>query len=233
MNIQAMPVALRAATLYRLLAEDSEFLSATSRTRGAQVNALLKAEFVGIIDVEATCFESSTDPSPSDIIEIGWTVMNTQTLELTETTQIYVKPTASEVSLYCTKLTGITPGMLEDACSFEEALAKLKELTAPTSSRGALTTWAGFGAYDAKAIARQCLREGLNNWTASNLQYINLKDVVGFFLGASAKKSPGLAKAMAQTGVIWQGRHHCGVDDAVNTARLVATLLTYARSSPP
>jgi inhibitor of KinA sporulation pathway (predicted exonuclease) len=182
---------------------------------------LLRVPVFPVVDLEATCFDTPAELAAHshEVIEVGWALLAPATGALVDSRQFYVKPTTTWVSEYCTRLTGIRPDQVEHAPSF--ALV-MYELGALHKSLG-IKFWGGYGEFDQAQLRRQCANEGVQYpWEGHD--YLNLKELAGAYFGFG-KRSPGLARAMARAGLEFQGRHHSGVDDARNTARLLAWML--------
>jgi len=78
---------------------------------------------LNVVDVEATCWEGEPPAGQhSEIIEIGIVVLNLETLERTGKRSVMVRPEHSEVSAFCTRLTGITPEEAASGVSFGAVL---------------------------------------------------------------------------------------------------------------
>lgn len=173
-----------------------------------------------VVDLEATCFGKEERHSyPMEVIEVGWALLEPATGRLLDSKQFYVKPTVGYVSEFCTELTGITPETVANAPTFTETMVKLAALHQDYD----IPMWSSFGAYDQKMLKTQCEAEGVA-YPWQGQRYFNIKELGGAYFG-SGKKSPGLARAMARAGLEFEGRHHSGVDDARNTARLLAHML--------
>ena len=78
--------------------------------------------YIIAIDLEATCDENHIRPSQSrvkkgenEIIEIGLAVVCTTTLQILHQQQIYCNPETTEITPFCTHLTGISYETLEKA----------------------------------------------------------------------------------------------------------------------
>lgn len=172
-----------------------------------------------IIDLEATCWEQDGDYQRrrSEIIEVGVCKMDADTGELIKSEGILVKPVHSEISAFCTRLTSITPQMVErDGVSLKEACQKLEE----TYSSKKLT-WASYGAYDRTMLNEQCTRLGIA-YPVSR-QHINVK--VLFSEVYKLGRGIGMAGALRMLNLPLEGAHHRGVDDAKNIAKILYRLL--------
>lgn len=176
------------------------------------------ADKINIIDLEATCWLGQPpEGQANEIIEVGIAVLDVAALKVVERRSIIVKPERSEVSAFCTELTGHTPESVAGGISFAAACEVLRRDFA-----AATRAWASWGDYDRKQIERQC--------AAGNVAYplskrhTNAKMAFARAFGVK-KKSPGMANALKLAGLPLAGRHHSGVDDAANIASLVALLI--------
>lgn len=186
---------------------------------------LLRMKHVAVIDLEATCFDDPADSAANvnEVIEVGWALLDIATMTVVDRRQLYVRPTTSFVSSYCTELTGIRPEQVAQAASFAEAMTELGQWHS-THVRGPVPIWGSYGEYDCRQLQRQCAAEGLA-YPLQDCKYFSIKEVAGAFFGYG-KKSPGLMKALGSAGLQFEGQHHSGVDDAVNAARVLAYVLS-------
>jgi len=187
-----------------------------------------KLDKLVIVDVEATCWkDDSLHPSQlprrdeSEIIEIGVCTLDLKTLEFSGCQSILVKPVTSEISEFCTELTGWTQedvdrrGMsLADACGI---LRKQYD----TKNR----SWASYGQYDANIFNRDCERKKVGY--PFGKFHVNIKAVVETILGETL----GMDEALKRFNLTLEGRHHKGSDDAWNIAKLYATILQRVRNA--
>ena len=67
-----------------------------------------------VVDVEATCWDVKPPPRGqiSEIIEIGFCFYDIEKDEILGKRSLLVKPVASEVSPFCTRLTTLTPELI-------------------------------------------------------------------------------------------------------------------------
>lgn len=179
---------------------------------------------LNIIDIEATCWDGPPPSGqPNEIIEIGVCVLDMQSLERVERRSVLVRPERSEVSAFCTELTGLTPAEVAGGVSFREACEELRR-TFHTDSR----PWASWGDYDRKQFQMQCAASGVPYPFSS--RHTNAKTV--YTEAHGLRKRPGMAQALAAAGLPLEGRHHRGVDDAWNIAALVAGLIREEKWTP-
>ncbi|GAB3882226.1 hypothetical protein GCM10029964_039650 [Kibdelosporangium lantanae] len=108
--------------------------------------------FLNVVDVEATCWEGRPPAGQvNEIIEIGLTVVDLDTRERTAKHRILVRPQRSEVSEFCTELTGLTQAEVDTGVTFAEACRTLAK-----EHRAGKLGWASWGDYDRKQFTRQC-----------------------------------------------------------------------------
>lgn len=170
---------------------------------------------LNIIDLEATCWEGQPPAGEvSEIIEIGICVLNLDTLERSHKQSLLIRPTRSQVSEFCTRLTGHTAQALATGMTFAAACEVLRR-----DYHAHSRLWASWGDYDRKMLESQCRRFGVS-YPLSH--HINAKKV--FAEAHGLKKRLGMAQALEFAGLPLEGRHHNGADDAWNIAALVAGL---------
>ncbi|MFP3598379.1 exonuclease domain-containing protein [Chryseobacterium sp. SIMBA_029] len=172
-----------------------------------------------IVDLEATCWENDRIPvgQKVDIIEIGICELNLTTKIISKKQSIYVIPERSEINSFCTKLTGITPQLIEEqGIYFDEACEKIQD-----EYQSATLTWAGFGNFDKEQIFEQCDWLGIE--IPFSYDYVNVMEE--FRSHFKLQKMIGLKRALEYLKMDFEGNHHSGADDAYNTAKIVRTLL--------
>lgn len=172
-----------------------------------------------IVDLEATCWEQDGDYQRrrSEIIEIGVCKMDADTGEIIRNEGILVKPVHSEISKFCTRLTSITPEMVDrDGVSLAEACQMLRDKY--NSSR---LTWASYGGYDRTMLRDQCAKFGVKYPMSTD--HINVK--VFFSEAYRLGRGIGMDGALRMLKLPLEGKHHRGVDDARNIAKILHNLL--------
>ncbi|MFF3604380.1 exonuclease domain-containing protein [Streptomyces sp. NPDC002463] len=175
---------------------------------------------LNVVDVEATCWEGQPPPGAvSEIIEIGLTVVDLTVRRRVGRHRILVRPERSEVSGFCTELTGLTPAEVAGGVGFAEACRILADAHDARSR-----PWASWGDYDRKQFERQCRAAGAPYpfGRPAEQGHTNAKAV--FTEAYGLRKRPGMAGALQLAGLPLEGRHHRGEDDAWNIAALVLDL---------
>lgn len=167
-----------------------------------------------IIDLEATCWKGQIpDGEVNEIIEIGLSVLDTVSGEISKNQGILVKPQYSKVSDFCTELTTITQELLDkEGILFEEAIEKLIDEYHPD-----LYTWASYGAYDLNMLQKQCRKFGVDYPMGND--HINVK--VLFAKTKGLTKPTGMNGALHILKIPLEGTHHRGIDDAKNIAKIL------------
>ncbi len=172
-------------------------------------------EKILVVDLEATCWEQDGkyQRDRSEIIEIGICELETYSGKISKKQGILVKPENSEISPFCTKLTSITPAMVEkEGVSFAEAIDILfEDYDAPEY------TWASYGNYDRSKMQAQC-RNYQEEYPFSE-DHLNVKEV--FREASQMRRSIGMKRALQHLRMPMEGTHHRGIDDAFNTAKIL------------
>ncbi|EDO36954.1 predicted protein, partial [Nematostella vectensis] len=194
-------------------------------------------DYLVVIDFESTCWKEKRRNSAPEIIEFPAVVVSTSTGEIVSEFRQFVSPTEhSRLSEFCTKLTGITQDQVDagipiGACLvlFSRWLKELQQLkgirfmsdiTRPNGRPIDQAKWAmsvTWSDWDIGiCLKNECLRKRhlvppeLRSW-------IDLKATYKKFY---SRKPDGLAGALKDLGIRFDGREHSGLDDARNTAAL-------------
>ena len=169
-----------------------------------------------VIDLEATCDDGDGLPaSDMEIIEIG-AVWATAEGNVLDTFQALVRPVVRpQLTPFCRQLTNIQQADVDGALLFPTVAARLASFAQRHQAPGA--TWGSWGQFDAKQLARDCERHGIQNPLAA-FEHVNLKRR---FAKARKIKEVGMARALQMVGLPLDGSHHRGLDDARNIAKLL------------
>ena len=183
-----------------------------------------KLNKVMIVDCESTCWDGGIAPTGqlqrevSEIIEIGFSVVDLTNLIILYTESLIVKPTKTKITPYCTNLTTLTPEFVARAgMTFRQAC---NELIENHSSRRLV--WLSWGDYDRSQFDRQCKRENVNYPFGSG--HLNLKTLFSLLLGH--KREYGLSRSLNILNFDFLGTHHRGSDDSINTANVLIHILS-------
>jgi len=151
-----------------------------------------------------------------EIIEIGAVVIELATAEIVNRFQIYIQPVVNpQLTPFCKKLTGIKQSDVKAAPYFYDALKQFSEWL---SRQSEVLGWASWGAYDRNQFDQDCNRHQQSNPLAQ-FNHLNLKTA---YAAATQSRSKGMVNAFKEQNQDMIGRHHSGLDDAINIARLIS-----------
>ncbi|KAK2989880.1 hypothetical protein RJ640_015212 [Escallonia rubra] len=165
-------------------------------------------QYFVVIDFEATC-DKEKNPHPQEIIEFPSVIVSSVTGQLEACFQTYVRPTCNQLLTdFCKDLTGIQQIQVDRGVTLSEALLrhdKWLEKKGIKNTNFAVVTWSN---WDCRVMLES--------------EWIDLKVPFREVFGGSRCN---LKEAVLMAGLAWQGRPHCGLDDAKNTAHLLALLM--------
>ena len=168
-----------------------------------------------VLDLELTCWDSAPPEGEStEIIEIGLCIYNSLSNDISKPRSIYITPTRSTISKFCTELTGITKRQVyRSGTTLEHSFNILKDKYG--SKTHTVCTWGS----DMTFIRKECQVRNLEYpFSDSHIDlsklYLYMKD-----------EKVSLTKAMENLGLDFEGRQHSGSVDAYNTARVLKDLL--------
>nr|GMD19159.1 3'-5' exoribonuclease 1-like [Ipomoea batatas]GME05727.1 3'-5' exoribonuclease 1-like [Ipomoea batatas] len=179
-------------------------------------------QYFVVIDFEATC-DKEKNPHPQEIIEFPSVIVSSMTGQLEACFQTYVRPTCNHLlSDFCKDLTGIQQIQVDRGVTLSEALLrhdKWLEKKGIKNSNFAVVTWSN---WDCRVMLEsECRYKKIRKPPYFN-RWINLKVPFNEIFGGVRCN---LKEAVQLAGLAWQGRAHCGLDDAKNTARLLALFM--------
>ncbi|XP_043690925.1 uncharacterized protein LOC122641704 [Telopea speciosissima] len=179
-------------------------------------------QYFVVIDFEATC-DKVKNPHPQEIIEFPSVLVNSVTGQLEASFQTYVRPMLHQhLSDFCKELTGIQQIQVDRGVPLSEALLmhdKWLEDKGVKHTNFAVVTWSN---WDCRVMLEsECRFKRIRKPPYFN-RWINLKVPFHEVFGGVRCN---LMEAVQLAGLVWEGRAHCGLDDARNTARLLALLM--------
>ncbi|CAL4079825.1 unnamed protein product [Meganyctiphanes norvegica] len=181
-----------------------------------------------VIDFEATCEEAKPPGFKHEIIEFPAVIINTQSRKIIGEFQSYVQPVLNpRLSKFCTRLTGISQEMVENAPKFPEVLNQFKNWLNENNLIFEGEDCRSFaiatdGPWDmGRFLLHQCndSQQPLPEWAK---KWINIKKSYCNFY--RTKRLP-LNQMLEKLGLHFEGRPHCGMDDSRNIARIAIHLL--------
>uniref|UniRef100_A0ACD5UZG7 Uncharacterized protein n=1 Tax=Avena sativa TaxID=4498 RepID=A0ACD5UZG7_AVESA len=193
-------------------------------------NQLEAFDYFLVVDFEATC-EKDQRIYPQEIIEFPSVLVDGATGRIESAFRRYVRPKHHPVlTQFCRDLTGIRQEDVDGGVDLGDALllhdAWLKAATAGTwagAKKGgglAVVTW---GDWDCRTLLEsECRFKGIAKPPYFD-RWINLRVPFEAMLGGTGQTN--LQEAVREAGLEWEGRLHCGLDDARNTAHLLVELM--------
>ncbi|CAO2184897.1 unnamed protein product [Urochloa humidicola] len=181
---------------------------------------LLRTEFSIF---HSRCSTKVNNPFPQEIIEFPSVLVNSATGKLEECFQTYVRPTYHQfLTDFCKELTGIQQIQVDRGVPLGEALLmhdKWLEDKGIKNTNFAIVTWSN---WDCRTMLEsECRFKRIRKPPYFN-RWINLKVP---FHEVYGDVRCNLKEAVQLAGLTWEGRAHCGLDDARNTARLLALMM--------
>lgn len=179
-----------------------------------------------VVDVEATCWETNEEQGdrPNELIEIGVCTLDARTGLIENRASIAVRPRSTEISPFCTTLTGWTQEQIDaEGLDIVDAFAEFSKLYDPKGG-----VWASYGEYDRWKLSSTHKSgvgalygiEAHNNPFEQFRTHINVKTYMG--LRFNRGKEVGMKRALEQLNLQLEGRHHNGADDALNIAKILS-----------
>ena len=169
-----------------------------------------------VMDLEATCWQKNTTIGEQEIIEIGAVKLNHH-LEKIDEFNCFIRPVERPVlSSFCRALTHISQKDVDSADTFNIAFQQFLKWIGEGSYN--IVTW---GRYDIKQIRIDCRRHSLNFPKKFRKKHTNLKTE---FANRYRIKPCGMAQALDMLNLPLEGKHHRGIDDARNIAKIFRVL---------
>ncbi|MCB1143258.1 MAG: exonuclease domain-containing protein [Leptospiraceae bacterium] len=179
--------------------------------------------YVVIFDLEATC-EKNVKLENSEIIEIG-AVRLTPDLEIESTFNQFIKPVIHpKLSDFCTALTTIVQEDVDSAFEYSSAMDSFSNWL-DRFPRSVLYSW---GYYDKNQIIKE---SKFKNYSGSILNHLeNHKNLKTQFLEKyKIKGKSGMKFALEYLGLPLKGKHHRGIDDALNLSEIYKKMVNESK----
>lgn len=176
-----------------------------------------------VLDFEATCWEGRH--ADQEIIEFPLVLVDAKTLTQVDEFRTYVRPEQNPtLSQFCTKLTGITQEQVSEAPTWPTAREVAKAWLDDRLSGHGYRRWllVTCGDWDLKTmLPMQCKLAG-EPVPAPFQTWLNIKRL---FSEVTGEKATGMEGMLEVLHLELEGRHHCGLDDCKNIARILEELL--------
>jgi len=172
-----------------------------------------------IVDLEATCDKAGFAMDRMETIEIGAVCLASGDGPAEGEFGAFIQPVATrKLSAFCTELTGITQEEVDTAEPFYTVFPRFVEWCEESGEPFVFCSW---GRYDQTQLKRDCERHRMAFPTAF-VKHINLKSE---FARRFDLRPMGMMGALARLNLTPEGRHHRGIDDARNIARIAMQIL--------
>mmetsp|Transcript_66247 Transcript_66247/g.138064 ORF Transcript_66247/g.138064 Transcript_66247/m.138064 type:complete len:251 (-) Transcript_66247:66-818(-) len=184
-------------------------------------------DFLLVMDFEATCTDDGT-PMKNEIIEFPCVLVDTKNRTVVGEFHRYVRPTESPVlKPFCTELTGIQQAQVDPASTIEVVLAEFIQWVSENpllkqQDRFSIVTC---GDWDLNiALRTESSRKGFTGMVPNWMQrWVNVKKV--FQASRGNDRGAGMARMLTELDMELIGKHHSGIDDSRNIARICCKLL--------
>ena len=190
--------------------------------RRAETSVSSKIKYYLVLDFEATCDEDIT-PRPQEIIEFPVLKVNALTMETEAIFHTYVQPSEHPtLTPFCTKLTGITQEMVDGKPSLQEVLSMFDQwMTKENLKDNPSICFVTCGDWDLKTmLPGQC--EHLKVTVPPYFKrWVNIKKA---FTTITKSKAKSMVHMLEMLGLALDGRHHSGIDDSKNIAKILKEL---------
>jgi inhibitor of KinA sporulation pathway (predicted exonuclease) len=175
-----------------------------------------------VVDIELTCYATKDEYKniPAETIEIGVCMLNSKTFNISRSHSYIIRPEYSDISNYCTQLTGHTQESVKNGIPFAHACNKMSKEYG-TKNR----VWASWGDGDRIHFEEECISKDATYPFGES--HINVSDLFTLAIGMNIRLS--VTDALKVLGKDFLGRQHCGADDAFNTAVILKYLLHSGR----
>lgn len=204
-------------------------------------NTTITLDYILILDFEATC-DNTKRPKPQEIIEFPSLLYNVETREIEDVFHFYIKPDVHpNLTQFCTDLTGITQEQIDnDGISLKDALYRheiwLQEKRLiplhdfhdeDGSSQDGMHSMHSFlyltcGDWDLATCLPRQLKHSNDKTPNHFKKWLNVKKEFTKLYGTKAR---GMAEMLGLLGLELEGRHHSGIDDCHNIAKICTKML--------
>mmetsp|Transcript_88649 Transcript_88649/g.228640 ORF Transcript_88649/g.228640 Transcript_88649/m.228640 type:complete len:300 (-) Transcript_88649:130-1029(-) len=178
--------------------------------------------FFLVMDFEATC-ERDDRSWPNEIIEFPAVLLDARTLEVVSEFREFVRPTERpKLTAFCTELTGIQQDQVSGADILEGVLGRFDEWLRSHVADDEFALPVICGDWDLRQMLPKEARRKQLKYPSALRTWCNLKLSFGEATGTRAQ---GMAGMLHFLGLELVGRHHSGIDDARNIARILVELV--------
>jgi len=187
---------------------------------------LTKAEqvyaYIAVLDFEATC-DKACRPKPQEIIEFPVVIVDSSTGTEISRFHKYVRPTHHpRLSSFCTELTGIEQPTVDAADDFNTVWKAFSIFMADGGYTAKNTIFVICGDWDLLTMMPRQANLGKIKVPSYFSKWINIKQLIKKKWRFNCKGMMGILQKLKIQHV---GRHHSGIDDALNLVSCVRYML--------
>jgi len=178
--------------------------------------------YLAIIDFEATCSNDGSIPrNESEIIEFAAVIVKKNNFKIVKKYSKFVKPVIHpSLTEFCKNLTSISQENIDQADTFDIVLQDFRrEVLEAFNYDVAFCSW---GNYDKNILKENCDLHGVK-FPFEDENHINLKNFVWKKV-LNRDKARGISATLNYLGMVFKGRKHRGIDDAINIVRILKAL---------
>lgn len=182
----------------------------------------IKYDKILCLDLEATAWATKEEQGTKlpEIIQIGICSLVVQTGEVINKASYLIKPRYTEVSEYCSNLTGITPKMAKSGMPLDNALNSIAKNFGSKNR-----VWASFGVGDKVMLEDACKSYKAFIELPFSNQYFDISALFHIKYMMNDKRV-SLIDALGWVGEAFIGQQHNAVDDALNATMLLKHILS-------
>lgn len=191
-------------------------------------------QYLLVLDFEATCWDQKdTSKSAPEIIEFPCVLYDVKNKKIISEFQQYVMPFEKpRLSDFCTALTGIQQHQVNNGVPIgtclmlfkkwlkeQEESHKISFKNSSSLNKSIFCTWSNWDI--GVCLKNECRRKGLTMPDVFN-EWIDLREL---YREHYLRRPKGLYGALQELGMDFEGRQHCGLHDARNTAKLAGRMV--------
>ncbi len=198
---------------------------------GGEMNGTEPLTHLVVLDFEATCDDRSP-PSPQEVIEFPSVLLDARTLEVVDEHVSFVRPVHHRaLTRFCTELTSITQAEVDRAPPFPEVLERYLAwlgahglpLEPPGPGAALPYLFVTCGDWDLQTmLPAQLAASGIDFVPHPFRRWTNVKVIFGEW--RRRREGGGMKRMLSLLGIAPEGRHHRGIDDCRNIAKIVRAL---------
>lgn len=208
------------------MASSNDICSNFDSKMSSDEEKITNPKYVGILDFEASCddlikfYDNEVIEFPTVLLKLN----DTGTYDIVSEFQKYCKPLIkSKITKFCTDLTGITQEQVDNGTDFPEALEEHCKWITSHVNHDEKIVFMTVGNWDlGTMMPQECKKWNLVPPTIYH-SFVNINVVFSDFYKI---RSGGMKRMLEYLGIELTGKHHSGIDDCRNTAKIWQRLVS-------